>query len=71
MILMKFFRGLKKLVFVQLVTHNYRVHPPYAAPSAGVFVGNNPQGFGRSRALPEGQEASGIRVAFSLVSFFW
>jgi hypothetical protein len=59
---------------------------PYAAPSTGVFVGNSPEGRGREAALCQrdrksllatpdkndgAQEASGIRVALSLVSFFW
>jgi hypothetical protein len=59
---------------------------PYAAPSTGVFVGNSPKGRGKEAALCQrdrksllanpdknagAQEASGIRVAFSLVSFFW
>lgn len=59
---------------------------PYAAPSTGAFGGISPSGVRHGgRTLPEGQEApsgnprrkrgteetSGIRVAFSLDTFFW
>jgi len=59
---------------------------PYAAPSTGAFERNSPLGVGHGcRTLPKGQEApfgnpvqkrgaqetSGIRVAFSLDTFFW
>jgi hypothetical protein len=40
---------------------------PYAAPSTGAFVENSPPGVRQKRGA---QEASGNRVAFSLVTFF-